>query len=316
LSQQTAEPPNGVEIGPAPSGQASEPATEDNDVAPALGSTSELLAQIQGIESAIRDLIGELRRQAGVPPDNNEIRHLRAQEEMVRWAFWMFIVAGLSVVVTAVGVELVRRTLKATRSAAEYAGIAADAGRAMNEIAERTRVDSSRAWIKIAEVSSFNIFQIVGDRPYVSVNVMIKNVGRTIATDIQYEILPLDGHKKIEDLRSEIIPRISNKLTAPTYGALALFPEEEVIFQAFQKGTADYLKVALPNVNVRYILVVFYKSSVARHKHWTATVLRFSARGPWAETFEHGVSVFEPKSSNVVFVRSNEFDLVGEEPAT
>ncbi|MEX0760708.1 MAG: hypothetical protein WD100_14090, partial [Tistlia sp.] len=70
--------------------------------------------------------------------EKREIEDLEAQKAMARWALPMLIAAALSVVVTFVGVVLVKRTLHYTREAANAARSAVDEARNATRAADET----------------------------------------------------------------------------------------------------------------------------------------------------------------------------------
>lgn len=75
---------------------------------------------LQGIQSAIRDLIAAIHEQQDPGQPQREIADLQAQQNMSRWAKPMFWAAAASVVVTFGGLLLIWRTLHHTRRAADY----------------------------------------------------------------------------------------------------------------------------------------------------------------------------------------------------
>lgn len=101
--------------------QESQPATHQ-DAEPELNEPTHFLPAIKGIEAAIRDLIAEQRRHASQDPSENEVRDLISQEAMAWWAELMFYVALASVIITAVGVVLVWKTLSETAKATNLLG--------------------------------------------------------------------------------------------------------------------------------------------------------------------------------------------------
>lgn len=126
LSQEPGEPPDEAQVEATPDDSERKPAADENP-GPELDAASDLLTPVQGIESAIRDLVAEQRRAASEPPNEHEVSDLKAQKAMALWAKLMFFASIASVAVTAVGLELLRRTLKATKDAATYAESAARA---------------------------------------------------------------------------------------------------------------------------------------------------------------------------------------------
>ncbi|WP_300538431.1 hypothetical protein [Sphingosinicella sp.] len=75
--------------------------------------------------------------------DERAKRDLEAQEEMARWAFWMFWAAAVSTVIGAAGVLLIWRTLIHTRDAAKAAKSAVAEGQIANSIARRAAAQSA-----------------------------------------------------------------------------------------------------------------------------------------------------------------------------
>lgn len=69
---------------------------------------------LEGIEAAIRDLEAEIDEVEKDRQRKNERRDVEAQEDMARWAFWMFVSTVVVAVITALGVTFVWLTLKET----------------------------------------------------------------------------------------------------------------------------------------------------------------------------------------------------------
>jgi len=79
---------------------------------------------------------------------------LNAQEDMAKWAFWMFVANSVSVLLTAVGIVLIWRTLVYTARAAEHskemalsAAEATKAARQQADVAERSHKMMERPYI-------------------------------------------------------------------------------------------------------------------------------------------------------------------------
>jgi len=86
----------------------------------------DLLPAIQGIESAIRDLMLQEDARERQRQLDHEQRDLYAQEAMALWAERMFWATLASVGLTAVGIWLIGRTLHHTKIASKHAGTAAE----------------------------------------------------------------------------------------------------------------------------------------------------------------------------------------------
>ena len=79
-----------------------------------------LTPALEKIESAIRDFIAQQNATQSQPPEDHEISDLKAQERMAFWAKLMFWTSAAMVVITGVGIHLIRRTLGETKRAADY----------------------------------------------------------------------------------------------------------------------------------------------------------------------------------------------------
>lgn len=98
----------------------------------------DLLPAVNGIETAIRDLIAEQRDQAGQDPSSHEVRDLGAQEKMAKWAFWMFVASAATVVLTFAALLAILRTLHHTKRAADAAADMVSEAKATTAAAEKT----------------------------------------------------------------------------------------------------------------------------------------------------------------------------------
>lgn len=89
----------------------------DHDGAPE--NYTELIEQIASELVGIKGVISDLEKKVNAPESadrtQRENRNLQAQEDMALWAMWMFIATILTVVVAAIGILYVRRTLLETR---------------------------------------------------------------------------------------------------------------------------------------------------------------------------------------------------------
>ena len=79
-----------------------------------------LTPSLEGIEKAIRDLKTTDDKIAAEAQQNREIRALKLQEDMTRWAEWMFYATAASVTLTFAALIAVIRTLYHTGRAADY----------------------------------------------------------------------------------------------------------------------------------------------------------------------------------------------------
>lgn len=153
---------------------------------------------------------------------------LKAQQEMARWAFWMFIAAAASVFLTGVGVFLIWRTLKATRDTLKEARRttdtaikAAETAEFTNKIAEatvdETRVSNERqlrAYVHVANAS-----MDASSNPIIRFT--IKNHGQTPAKNLSVIIRTVI--QKSIDEREEL----SDTPDGTEYGPRLLAPKAE-----------------------------------------------------------------------------------------
>lgn len=114
-------------------------ATGQQDAAPEQERAIDFLSGIQGIEAAIRDLIAEEDEIARQRQEDREISDLKAQQDMALWAMLMVFATFATVVVTAVGVFLIWKTLTYTAAAATHTKVAADAAVAMLDEAKQSK---------------------------------------------------------------------------------------------------------------------------------------------------------------------------------
>lgn len=98
----------------------STPAGNQNAI-PEKTRTPDLESALNRIEAAIRDLISEDDKINRQREEDREIRDLEAQTNMAYWAKLMFWAALVTVILTAIGVILIRRTLHYTAEAAQFA---------------------------------------------------------------------------------------------------------------------------------------------------------------------------------------------------
>lgn len=146
-------------------------------------------------------------------PSPYDLRDLTAQEDMVFWAMWMFVVALATFVITSLGTLLIWRQVKLTRQAVEDTG---SATRAMYRQTELMEV-AQRPWMTY-EVSLKSILvekphgdTIIGhddDHPSFpqeifrcEFDIILKNEGKTIARDISVEVrsVPQGNDRHIPD---------------------------------------------------------------------------------------------------------------------
>lgn len=186
----------------------------------------------RGLASVARSLESE----KGKPETNNQDqraeRDLAAQEAMAKWAKWMFWAALGSVVLTAIGVGLIWRTLVHTKLAAIAAADAVSEAKSATEAAnqtlavtENTAMRQLRAYISIEPDTVYNWIhrdQVLG------VRFITRNHGQTPGGQIyfEYSMALRDAPPKI---RAPELPHRYDQKTA-------LFPGATVPVRLYYRG--------------------------------------------------------------------------------
>lgn len=111
-------------------------------------------------------------------PDPYRLRDLTAQETMAHWAYPMFVVACVSIVITALGAIFVAWQVWLTRAAVRETAKATSAVLEANEMAR----EAQRPWITMNAVPLFT--GPVRDGLNIKINVEFQNIGETIATSV------------------------------------------------------------------------------------------------------------------------------------
>ena len=149
-----------------------------------------LSPSLNRIESAIRDLIAQQRAAQGKGPEQHEISDLKAQEGMAFWAKTMFWATVAAVVITFIGILLIKRTLEETKRAAiaaegmlDEAKETTKAAQAAIEATSKTAERQLRAYVQVENIQlELPPAAQVGGRKFVIV-INIKNSGQTPAKD-------------------------------------------------------------------------------------------------------------------------------------
>ena len=110
------------------------------------------------IENQLGRIAGALEAaQANPVADAEEKRakdDLQAQQDMARYALWMFFATALTAFLTAAGVLLIWRTLIHTRRASVYAGLGARQARRAADASDRMAEEAARATMAAVEASA------------------------------------------------------------------------------------------------------------------------------------------------------------------
>lgn len=103
---------------------------------------------------------------------------------MSKWAFWMVLISGLTVGITALGVWFVKRTLDATLEAVEDTGKATVAVQKANEIAREANERQLRAYLSVTGVK----FMPAPSPGRLNATVTFQNTGQTPAKDVRVHL--------------------------------------------------------------------------------------------------------------------------------
>lgn len=224
----------------AEEGQPERASTGEEITAPEQQDTSSLIPAIQGVETAVRDLVAAQNQGKDADEIQRQKDDLDAQERMALWAMWMFIAALGSVFFTGAGVILIWRTLHHTRRAADYANdmvreahlttkAADETVRVTKEIGER----ELRPWVSL----DFDVISWkwrTENAGSLSINLTAKNVGKSVAlyvsaTTYAYD-LETDWDTGGKYARDDLLG-ISGKMQWPK-GNGALLPSETQYFRS------------------------------------------------------------------------------------
>ena len=191
---------------------------------------------IQGIETAIRDLVSQQNRPESDEERDRAKRDLEAQEDMAWWAAAMFSVTVASVLVTAMGVYLVWRTLLATRRAADAAvtmvGEAQAATRAGQAAVEQAEISNHllresfaaeiRPWITVA-IALEGDLHVGSGKISAFLKITATNIGKSPAHNVRLAFMPtMDVSNK--GIRQAIDYIIKNNVTHTSGVGVTLLP--------------------------------------------------------------------------------------------
>jgi len=204
LAQQPKQP--ALKGQPVPeAGQQQRAQDRKDDTAPKDKGTSELLSAIQGIEAAIRSHVAKEDKGESKRKEQREIDDLKAQQDMASWAKWMFWAAVASLVLTAVGVYLIYRTLGYTRDAAKAAADAVEEARKATAAAEETNNTVARnSYLELrayVSVVPAGINELISTQLAMG-HVDVRNVGKLPAREVSVHV-----RMRIHDREAALDPR-------------------------------------------------------------------------------------------------------------
>ncbi len=156
---------------------------------------------------------------------------------MERWAFWMVILSGVGVGVTALGVFYVALTLQEARATTRAALRAADEAGKTNDITKRAFVSDQRPWVNVSvEIVSDVTFDEAGMR--FKARMTIINAGKSPATSVFIvPVVDFEEPERFKDLTTKMMAhwtdahnlRLLDNLTWGSRIGDAIFPNEPSI---------------------------------------------------------------------------------------
>lgn len=165
--------------------------------------------------------------------ENSEARQgLYAQQDAARWSFWAMIGGWASLMIAAVGVWFVKRTLDATLEAVKEANIATDA--AQRSVDETTRIGEAqaRAYLTVIQ-AEFYVDRMPRNHPGMpnfELTLHFHNSGQTPAVNVSYYctsliapwmnrgILPPLGTIPDQTYITNVIPHTPSNISATCFG--------------------------------------------------------------------------------------------------
>ncbi|WP_374406270.1 hypothetical protein [Pelagerythrobacter sp.] len=165
--------------------------------------------------------------------------NLQAQQDMVWWAMLMFFATIATVVITAIGVWFVKRTLDATLSAVEDTEKAANAAIEANAIARETSVKQMRAYVGVASTRNERGQCAWSAQSNLLMKMTVTNFGATPAKFLTSKIRSAIASSvpDLDDTEAWGSPELGVEMTLnpgdhmDRLGSINLLPEEAVPFQ-------------------------------------------------------------------------------------
>ena len=128
---------------------------------------SSIESRLDGISSAVETLKDNPESKQNKQRAEND---LKAQQEMAKWAFWMFVATAAAVVLTLVGLVLIWRTLRHTKRAADYTGT----------MVTQTK-DATEAALTTAETTKQALE--LSERPYIYIKILSSDIDSLLRID-------------------------------------------------------------------------------------------------------------------------------------
>lgn len=184
-----------------------------------------LTPSLNKIETAIRNLITQQRAAQSQGPKDNEIRDLKAQEGMARWAKAMFWATLAAVIVTLVGIVLIKKTLGETRRAATAAeGMLGEAAKTTMAAHASVRVAQESAEHQLrAYVHPISASLEMEESGRIIASLVFKNAGQTPAYKCECEYTLTFSHN-LHSPGPADIEHVGDRKSVATIGPKGTFP--------------------------------------------------------------------------------------------
>jgi hypothetical protein len=226
---------------------------------------TEVRAEIRFNEQSIRDARAEQDRNF-------------ANQRSIKWATWCaFIAASIYAALAAYQLHEMQRATKATRDAADAAASAADtAQRSLKQSIESFRIDE-RAWVEIGNIDKTVFAPSPPFGTTFKIGIYLKNVGKTVATDVKIHIDNIDdvasfseNEKAIRMFQDQLFREMGTgkkSLTPDKPGPHTLAPGELSAVPVYSGGQ-EPTKWGENNYRYSFILGRIDYIDAFKTKHW------------------------------------------------
>jgi len=203
---------------------------------------------------------------------------LSAQQRAATSALVSAALAFLTLVVTAVGVWLVKRTLDATLEAVEDTNIATKAMQRQNEMT----AEAQRPWLKIMSSISLTLFKDGDDMlsfDSIEGDIPVQNFGRSPALNCRVQVAMFSNMNgfRVDDIYSFM--RAEHQAHSISYAAI--FPSEDAALTPPSycpvRNPSDWATInSVEIADIEMAVMVSYKSADDPKIHYSADVFRLS----------------------------------------
>lgn len=214
-------------------------------------------------------------------PDPYQYRDLMAQEQMAIWAFWMFVVACLTFLITTFGTLLIWRQVSLTRKAVEDTR---EATRQM-EFANVISREANRPWLKLHPPHAIVFHPVGNESPAISVQVFAENLGTVPAVDVYLRpqiIHAPGGYHDIHEIQRLLRQAFRGKTGATLHvNEKAEIDPNTTWVQNPVRAIGDYEDVLPPELPQHLLgLIAFYRHATHEAFYYVAGLYRIEGALP------------------------------------